>query len=132
VLRSCLVFTLNSANGVDKAPRIIRGSADFEVIDNGHAIRLGQYEAAVDSIFYECDPDYRKRYRRRLQAEEKTFGASLRRLCVLRGLRLGDFAPLTAKTIARIERGEVEKPHGRTLARIAERLGVEPDEIESY
>ena len=106
--------------------------SDFAVIDHGHAVRLGAYEAAADAIFYECDPEYRKRYRRRLRAEEKTFGASLRRLRVLRGLRQGDFAPLTAKTVARIERGEVAKPHGKTLAQIAGRLGVKPEEIESY
>ena len=73
-----------------------------------------------------------ERYRRRLRAEEKTFGASLRRLRVLRGLRQNDFAPLPAKTIARVERGEVAKPHGQTLGRIAERLGVAAGEIESY
>jgi transcriptional regulator with XRE-family HTH domain len=38
----------------------------------------------------------------------------------------------TAKTIARIERGETEAPHGRTLRAIAARLQVEPKEITSY
>jgi transcriptional regulator with XRE-family HTH domain len=53
-------------------------------------------------------------------------------LRILRGLRQSDFTPLPAKTIARIERGEVAKPHGPTLVRIAERLGVGAGEIESY
>ena len=44
----------------------------------------------------------------------------------------GDFAPLNAKTIARIERGEVDAPHGDTLARIAKRLGVKAEEIGSF
>jgi transcriptional regulator with XRE-family HTH domain len=39
---------------------------------------------------------------------------------------------INAKTIARIERGEVEKPHGETLAKISDVLGVEPDEIDTY
>ncbi len=43
-----------------------------------------------------------------------------------------DFAPLSAKTIARIERNEVEKPHGETLRIIAKRLNVDPEEIETY
>lgn len=111
---------------------VVIDPSDLAVIDNGHAIRLGSYEAAVDAIFYECDPDYRKRQRRKMRAEEKTFGASLRRLRILRGLRQRDFVLLSAKTIARIERGEVAKPHGRTLTRIADRLGVAPGEIESY
>jgi hypothetical protein len=105
---------------------------DFEVIDSGHAIRFGAYEAATDAVFYECDPAFRKRARQKFRAEEKSFGASLRRLRVLRGLRQGDFSPLPAKTIARIERGEVAKPHGRTLEQIARRLGVGADEIETY
>jgi hypothetical protein len=105
---------------------------DFEVIDNGYAVRFGKYEAAADAIYYECDPDYRRRYRRKLRSEEKTFGASLRRLRILRALRQSDFTPLPAKTIARIERGEVAKPHGPTLVRIADRLGVAAEEIESY
>lgn len=105
---------------------------DFEIIDNGHAVRFGKYEAATDAIFYECDSEYRKRYRRLLRAEERSFGASLRRLRILRGLRQSDFSPLPAKTIARIERAEVAKPHGRTLNQIAGHLGVDPEEIESY
>ncbi len=106
-------------------------ASDFEVIDSGHAVRLGRYEAAADAIFYECDPEYRKRLRSKRRAEEKTFGASLRRLRIQRGLRQNDF-DLPAKTIARIERGEVEKPQGRTLAKIAARVGVAAEEIESY
>ena len=39
---------------------------------------------------------------------------------------------VTAKTIARIERSEVGKPHGKTLQIIAQRLGVNADQIESY
>lgn len=105
---------------------------DFAVIDGGHAVRLGDYEAAADAIFYEGDPAYRRRLRRRRRAEEKTFGASLRRLRIQRGLRQSDFHPLPARTIARIERGEVATSHGQTRARIAERLGVAPEEIESY
>jgi transcriptional regulator with XRE-family HTH domain len=63
---------------------------------------------------------------------ERTFGAALRRLRLQRGLKQGDFIPLTAKTIARIERSEVRKPHGKTLQIIAQRLGVHAEQIESY
>jgi hypothetical protein len=100
--------------------------------DYGHTVRLGEYEASADAILYEADPEYRRKTRKQQQANEKTFGASLRRLRILRGLSREDFVPLAAKTIARIERNEVEKPHGKTLQGIAERLNVEPEEIESY
>lgn len=106
---------------------------DFEVIDWGNAIRFGEYEAATDAVLYENDPDYRRRLRRRRHTEDKTFGASLRRLRLQKALRQSDFEPeVSAKTIARIENNQVAKPHGRTLREIADRLGVKSDEIETY
>jgi len=47
-------------------------------------------------------------------------------------LRQSDFPGITAKEIARIERGEIKKPHQRTLAVIARRLGVPADQIATY
>jgi transcriptional regulator with XRE-family HTH domain len=49
-----------------------------------------------------------------------------------RRLKRSDFPGVASKTIARIERSEVEKPHGKTLLTIAKRLGVRADEIENY
>ena len=69
---------------------------------------------------------------RQRRAEEKGFGASLRRLRLQRGLRREDFAPLSPKTIARIEQGRVRNLHAKTQATIAMTLGVQPEEIETY
>lgn len=100
--------------------------------DGGNTVRLGDYEAAADAILYEADPDYRSRLLAKWRAEDKTFGACLRRLRLQRGLRQADFGDVAAKTIARIERGETGTPHGQTLRALAARLQVEPDEIMSY
>jgi hypothetical protein len=100
--------------------------------DCGNTVRLGDYEAAADAILYEADSDYRSRLLAKKRADDKTFGACLRRLRLLRGLRQSEFGDVTTKTIARIERGETEAPHGHTLKVIATRLGVEPNEIMSY
>lgn len=100
--------------------------------DYGHTIVLGDYEASVDAILYETDPDYRRALNRKRRREERTLGGSLRRLRKQRGLAQKDFAPLTAKTIARIERNEVETPHRGTMSIIASRLGVKPEEISSF
>jgi hypothetical protein len=100
--------------------------------DYGNTVRLGAYEAAADAILYEADADYRSRLLAKRRAEDKTFGACLRRLRLLRGLRQGDFGDVAAKTIARIESGATEAPHGHTLGTIAERLEVESNEIMSY
>ncbi|HQA43685.1 MAG: helix-turn-helix transcriptional regulator [Phycisphaerae bacterium] len=100
--------------------------------DYGQTLRFGRYEAATEAVLYEYDPDYRRHLKARRRAEDTGFGPSLRRLRKQRGLRRSDFAPLSAKTIARLERGEVEKPHGDTLAIIAKKLRVKPDEIEMY
>ena len=108
--------------------------AAFTVSDYGHTVRLGAYEAATEALLYEFDPTYRRRIARERRAEDRSFGASLRRLRKQCGIRRADFAPLSAKTIARIEQGEVDphRLHPRTLAIIAKRLAVEPSDIETY
>ena len=100
--------------------------------DYGRTIVLGAYEAAADAILYELDPEYRRRLNQERRQTERSFGASLRRLRKQRRLRRDDFSPVSSKEIARIERNEVGKPHSRTMRVIADRLGVRPEEVESY
>lgn len=110
-------------------------SPDFNrlrLADCGHTVCLGEYEASADAILYEVDPAYRRKTRKKMLAEEKTFGGSLRRLRLQKGLTRDDFPPLSSKTIARIERNEVEKPHGETMRIISARLDVDPEDIETY
>ena len=54
------------------------------------------------------------------------------RLRKQRRLKRSDFAPVSAKEIARMERNEVATPHAKTLATIARRLGVRVEEIGGY
>jgi hypothetical protein len=100
--------------------------------DYGHTVVLGDYEAAADAILYEIDEGFRRRLNKQRQKSEKSFGASLRRLRIQKRVRREDFSPLASKTIARIERNEIGKPHGRSLNIIAQRLGVSASEIETY
>lgn len=102
------------------------------VIDGGQTLALGDYEAAADAILYELDAGFRRRARARAIAEDRGFGAALRRLRLQKGVARDDFPGLTARTIARLERGEVERPHPATLQKIARRLGVTPEAIETY
>ena len=113
---------------------IVPDFSAFAVTDYGHSVRLGAYEAATDALLYECDPAYRRRIGRARRQEERSFGASLRRLRKQRGIHRADFAPLSPKTIARIEEGAVDprRIHPRTLSIIAHRLAVEPCDIETY
>lgn len=104
----------------------------FEVDDYGHAVRFGEYEASAHFILYEVDPEYRKRMKKKQRAEESSFGASLRRLRILKGIPQSGFSGLSAKTIGRIESGLVFKPQGATLQTISRTLGVAPEDIESY
>lgn len=105
----------------------------FAVIDTGQTIKLGDYEAAVDALLYEFDPEFRRALAKKRLQEERNFGASLRRLRKQCGLRRADFEPdLSARTIARIEQGEVKHIRGKTLESLAGRLGVRPEDIESY
>jgi hypothetical protein len=105
---------------------------DFRIIDGGQAIRLGSYEATADVIFYEGDPDYRRQLNERRKAQERGLGPALRRLRIQRGLRQTDFGDVPAKTMARIERGEITKPRRHTLAAISRKLGVSPQDIETF
>jgi hypothetical protein len=121
-------FLLFPKSGDGTAPDFAR----LALGDYGRTIALGEYEASADAILYELDPDYRRKLNKQRQQSERTFGASLARLRKQRRLKRSDFAPLSPKEIARIERNEVEKPHAKTLAAIAGRLGVRPEDIRSF
>jgi hypothetical protein len=105
---------------------------DFEIIDYGQTIRLGDYEAGVDAILYKFDAEYRRRKKEKRRNLDDSFGASLRRARVAKGLNQDDFSNVTARTIRRIESGEVASPRAKTIRAIAADLGVEADEIETY
>lgn len=107
-------------------------AACLAITDSGQTVRLGDYEAATDAILYEFDDTYRRRAKKRQLERDRSFGGALRRLRLQKGVRRTDFPSLTAKEIARIERGEVKKPHQRTLAVLAKRLGVPADKIPGY
>ena len=85
----------------------------------------GDYEAAADAILYEFDEEYRTRAKKRLR--DKSLGGAIRRLRLQKGLRQSDFPGISAKEIARIEKGLVKEPHAATLSIIAERTGVSVD-----
>jgi len=106
---------------------------EFLPPDSGQTVRFGDYEAATDAILYEFDPEYRRQVSIDRQQSERTFGASLRRLRKQRGLRQEDFEPdVTAKTIARIEQGQIQRIQKGTLNSIARRLRVNVEEIETF
>lgn len=105
---------------------------DVQVVDTGLTIRLGTYEAAVDAILYEFDGGFRARERKRRLEMDPSFGAALRRLRLQKGVARSDIPGVSEKEIARIERGEVERPRGATLRLIADRFGVDPADIETY
>lgn len=106
--------------------------SQFAVTDYGQTVRLGDYEASADAILYEFDDDYRRRAKKRRADEDQSIGGAIRRLRLQKGLRQSDFPGVSAKEIARIERGKVNKPHKDTLRTIAARAGVPMDKIETY
>lgn len=104
----------------------------FEVVEFGQAVRVDDHEASTDAVLYAFDPDYRRRRKALRVDRDPSFGGALRRLRILRGLSRSDFPGVSAREIARIERGEVGRPHRRTREVLAARLGVRPEEIASY
>jgi DNA-binding Xre family transcriptional regulator len=105
----------------------------FEIIDHGHTLKFGAYEANIDAVLYENDPEYRKLVKKRLAASEKSFGASLRRLRLQKGLKQSDFEPeLDERTIRRLEDSKERPARSSTMEILARKLEVSPDDIESY
>ncbi|HVS11836.1 MAG TPA: helix-turn-helix domain-containing protein [Planctomycetota bacterium] len=100
--------------------------------DHGHTVRLGNYEASSDSILYELDPDYRRRLNAQRRESERGLGPALRRLRKQRGLSRSEFPGLSEKTIARIERGEIQRPNARTVKALEAKLGMALDEIAEF
>ncbi len=111
---------------------VVPDFSDFEIADFGQTLRFGLCEAAFDAVLYQCDPDYRRRLKAQRRAEEQTLGASIRRLRLQKGLRQEDFGEVPARTVARIENGEVVRPQRATLEVLAGRLGVEVGELGGY
>ncbi len=106
--------------------------ASFQVTDYGQTVRIGTFEAAADAILYEFDPDYRTRSRKNQLASDTTFGGSLRRLRLQKGLTRADFPGITEKTIQRIENNQITRPREATLDVLARTLGVSVEELGTY
>jgi hypothetical protein len=104
---------------------------DFAVTDHGRTLRFGPYESAFDAVLYPHDPQFRRRFRARKAATDRSLGGSIRRLRLQRKLRLEDLGAL-AKTTARIERGEVTRPHRATSDALARLLRVETTELGQF
>ena len=104
----------------------------LSIEDCGQTIRMGEYEASVDAILFDRDPDYRRRARKRMLKSERGLGASIRRLRLLRRARRADFPGLDEKSLARIERGEVKRPQRATLETIAKKLAVTVEELGTF
>lgn len=105
---------------------------EFSITDCGQTLQFGEYEASVDSVLYEFDPDYRKKIKAQRARTDKSFGSCLKRLRLQKGLLQSDFGEIDEKAIGRIERGEISKPHKSTIAKIAKVLGVKPEEISTF
>jgi hypothetical protein len=108
---------------------------DFDsvrVIDYGNALALGEYEASMDALLYEQDSEFRRELRKRQIETDSSFGASVRRLRLQRGIKRSDIPGVSDKQVARIERGEIEKPHESTLQALATGLDVPVEELGDY
>jgi hypothetical protein len=105
----------------------------LDLADSGQTVSIGDAEVATHAILYEFDADYRRRAKRRRIRQDRSFGGALRRLRNLRGLARAAFEPaVSAKEVARIESGLVRRPRKKTLAALACRLRVKPEDIQSY
>lgn len=103
-----------------------------KVIDYGNALALGEYEASMDALLYEQDSNFRRELRKRQLENDDSFGASVRRLRIQRGLKRSDIPGISDKQVARIERGETENPQAETLNALAAALAVSVEELGDF
>lgn len=105
----------------------------LSITDFGQTVKLGDYEASTHAVLYDFDREYRRRAKARIVEQDTSFGGALRRLRLFRQLSQQDFEPeISAKEIARLEKGQVKRPHEKTLKVLAKRLRVKPEEIATY
>lgn len=98
---------------------------DFDqarIDDCGQTLALGEYEAAADAILYDFDDDFRRRAKKNQLELDDSLGGSIRRLRNARRLSRAEFAPVSAKEVARIERGEIATPRDSTLEAAPEKV----------
>jgi hypothetical protein len=120
-------FSTFRPSGINVKPDFTK----FSIEDSGQTLKFGDYEASVDAVLYEFDPPYRSEKRAELAEKDESFGACLRRLRVLKGLKQNDFPDLDEREVRRIECGEVA-PRKSTVEKLARKLGVSVEEIRSY
>jgi hypothetical protein len=125
-----LVVPLSMFKARPGSPRPDAGR--LEIVDYGQTVRLGDFEASADSILYEQDADYRRKAKARLVEQDDSFGGSLKRLRLQKGLSRSDFGNISAKEVARIERGQIKRPRPPTLRKIAAKLGVAVDALGTF
>lgn len=121
-------FSAFTVNGSGVKPNFNK----FSIEDFGQTLKFGDYEAALDSVLYEFDSNYRKKINKERASTDKTLGACLRRIRIQKNLLQSDFPNVSGKDIRRIELGETKNPHKSTLEKIAKTLGISVDEIYEY
>ena len=99
--------------------------------EGGQTLNLGDYEVGADSILYQWDAKFRRRKKENRRQLDDTFGGSVRRLRMMRGLNQDEVEGVTERTVRRIEKNEV-KPRSSTVDKLADALEVESDEIDTY
>ena len=100
-----------------------------ELSADGTMLGCGGKMLPVVDLLMQVDPVFRREFRRRTWAQQRDLASRIRHLRKLRRARREDFPGLTAKTIARIERGEIKMPQRETLRLIAIHLGVDTAQL---
>lgn len=127
--RGNLSAVIVSVDDFEPNPRTEPDATDLEIVDWGQTLRLGDYQVPADAILYERDPEFRRRKRAKRREFDDSFGGSVRRLRKQKGLTQDEIPGVSAKTVGRIERNEVENPREETLQKLADAFDVDPNRL---
>lgn len=118
-----------STSDFEANPQAEPDPTDLEIVDFGQTLRLGDYQVPADAILMERDSEFRRRKKAERRKFDDTFGGSIRRLREQKGLNQDQIPGVSAKTVGRIERNEVENPRDETLEKLADAFDVERDRL---
>lgn len=101
----------------------------MKIEDDGAIVRIGSRRWESHQIVSAFDANFRRTLRRMELTQNDSLGGLIRSARKQRRLGRDEFPGIDSKTIARIERNEINRPQRETLRLIAQTLGVPVEQL---
>jgi hypothetical protein len=102
---------------------------EMKIEQDGAVVRIGSRHWESHQIISAFDANFRRTLRRMELTQNDSLGGLIRSARKQRRLGRDEFPGIDSKTIARIERNEINRPQRETLRLIAQTLGVPVEQL---